>query len=291
MGDQDEVDDQGRSVKKCKLCGVSCFTKTPLVRGSPLQEGWGDQIPWFRGTCDSPVGRFDKPCVLAYNLSMLHDKGPLKVYVKNIAKDPTKHAEEFLPARRKWIENHNANPTGRVGGTSISDVKVTVGSTHTDELEAPEEEFVTEESWANAAFKRTGVRPRRQDHPELKWKQRKFRGTVFWGYDELVGDPGRFKVRRKDSTHVTRQGNLHDGQELRAGEAEAKAIAARDSLLTKTAELSKMDFDSVLALMQGEPEQAGEGKGKVEENADDDDAKGDELVEAANPFKATRESN
>ena len=88
MGDQDEVDDQGRSVKKCKLCGVSCFTKTPLVRGSPLQEGWGDQIPWFRGTCDSPVGRFDKPCVLAYNLSMLHDKGPLKVYVKNIAKDP-----------------------------------------------------------------------------------------------------------------------------------------------------------------------------------------------------------
>ena len=90
---------------------------------------------------------------------------------------------------------------------------------------------------------------------------------------------------------MTRHNNLHDGQELRAGEAEAKAIAARDSLLTKTAELSKMDFDSVLALMQGEPEQAGEGKGEVEENACDDDAKGDELVEAANPFKATRESN
>ncbi len=278
-----KLDSEGRVMKNCKLCGNSSSSASPLVPESPLQAKWGELLPWFKGCVANPVGRFCKICVSAYSVALLPSQGPLKGYMKTVSQDPSKHTQCFPSVRIRWIEQHNANPHGRVGLKNFSDCSVTVGSRQEDELQAPEEEFVTEACWAEEnKDKETGVRPRRQDFPELGWHQRNFRGTMIWGYCELTGRAGRMKVIKKDTTYVVRCNVLHSGEELREGEAEAKAASARDSVLAKLGDTSRIDFDSVLRIMSGKPAQQDDN----DDDASDCDIKADESIESQNPLKA-----
>ena len=214
------------------------------------------------------------------------EHGPLRAYIKKISADPSSHAEAFPQLRSNWIANHNANPDGRVSVSAVQQTVVDVGNRQDDEMEAPEEEFVTEEAWANEVEQRTKKRPRRQDHPELQWHQRKFRGQMLWGYRELVGKRGRFKLRKKDTTFVQKSNRIHEGPELREGEADAKVVAACDAMLLKAADVAAFDFESMLKAMEGGDEQP-----ESENDCEDDaDLKAEEQLETENQFKTVFQS-
>ena len=116
--------------------------------------------------------------------------------MKHIAKEPDKHVEIFPASRQTYIQKHNEIPSERVLRKDLPTV-VDVGNTQTDELIAPDEDFVMEERWATEIEQKTGKRPRRQDYPHLPWEQKSWRGgPMMWGYCELVGTAGRFKIRR-----------------------------------------------------------------------------------------------
>lgn len=273
--------DDGRPIKTCKLCGASCWDQTCLVAESPLQVGWNDQLPWYHGTVGNPVGRFCKVCVNSYQLVLFSKEGPLKQYVKAITVDPARHSDTFPQVREQWVQSHNANPMGRVNAKSMMQAQVLVGSRQSDEMEGPEEEFVTEYAWAAEVYDRTGQRPRRADHPELKWEQRHFRGVSMWGYRERIGRSGRYKLRKTDATYVDRANRLHDGEELQAGEAESKANLARESVLAKASDMASLDFEGMLRLMGGQTKDDEE-----ELSGAEDDVRMDEALEAANPLQA-----
>lgn len=264
------------------MCGASCWSKSPLVLDSPMQQGWDDQIPWHRGTKDDPRGKLDRICVNVYGLSLQPEHGPLKNYMSFIAKEPTKHAEMFPGIRAKYIENHNKRPDGRVTQKDLTST-VDVGSEQKDELIAPEEEFVTEAAWADELKMTTGVRPQRKNYPHLPWEQRSFRnGPPMWGYVELVGRRGRFKIKKSDSTFVKRGTRIHSGPELREGEAANKAQIASDAVLAKASDLSSMDFASMLKIMEGQDQ------GDVDEVHSDSsvaDEKADIVVESDDHFQ------
>ena len=282
-GSSANCDEQGRLFRTCKLCGCGCFDPTPLTSASGMQWQWGEQIPWYRGTMAAPTGNFCNICVCAYRLGMMAEHGPLRGYIKKISADPSIHAEAFPQRRSKWIANHNANPGGRVGVSAVQQTAVDVGNRQDDQMEAPEEEFVTEEAWANEVEQRTKNRPRRQDHPELQWHQRKFRGQMIWGYRELVGKRGRFKLRKKDTTFVQKSNRIHEGPELREGEADAKVVAACDAMLLKAADVAAFDFESMLKAMEGGDEQP-------DDCEDGADSKAEEQLETENQFKTVFQS-
>ena len=279
----DKHDEQGRTIKTCKLCGASCWSKTPLVLGSPMQQGWGSQIPWHRGAVDSPSGKLGRICVNAYGIVMQPEYGSLKSYMVTMARDPAKHAHIFPGVREKYITLHNEDPEGRVTKKEMGTV-VDVEKRHEDELIAPEEEFVTEEAWANEVERKTGARPVRSDYPNLPWEQKVFRnGPAMWGYVELTGAAGRFKIRKKDSTAVSRRTRVHEGPEILVGEASNKAQIAAESLLAGWADTSNINFDSMLRLMEGKQE-GSEGEGSDSSQAEE---KADSVVENQNEFQAS----
>ena len=105
------------------------------------------------------------------------------------------------------------------------------------------------------------------------------------GLQQAVWPEGPVQSQEIDETFVEKTNKIHEGEEFREGEAEEKAQAARDAMLSKGTDMSQLDHAAMMRIIEGV---AGVEAAHDEDCDSDDerDRKADESVEVYNPLKA-----